>query len=83
MPIIPYIGVVFPFIGSRSYLFLDDFEGHANNSIAIKSSSAVVEVRKFSPLISSTIHQTNVSGFATSGVNYLQHQTVIPTVQLL
>ena len=35
MPTIPYIGVVFPFIGLLSldrynFLFLDDFEGNAN-----------------------------------------------------
>ena len=27
MPVIPYIGVVFPFKGSLSFLFLDHFEG--------------------------------------------------------
>ena len=43
MPIIPYIGVVFPFMGSLSFLFLVDFEGNAAISVAIKSSSTVTE----------------------------------------
>ena len=46
--LIPYVGVVFPFIGllslsrSLSFLFLHDFEGTANISVAIKSGSTVV-----------------------------------------
>ena len=43
MPIIPYLGVVFPFMGLLSFLFVDDFEGNANISAAIKSSSTVHE----------------------------------------
>ena len=39
MPIIHYIEVVFPFMGSLSFLF--DFEGNANISVAIKSGSTV------------------------------------------
>ena len=46
MSIMPYIGVVFSFVGSLvrslSFLFLDDFEGKANISIAIKSGSTVL-----------------------------------------
>ena len=41
IPIIPYKGVVFPFMGSLSGLFLDALEGNANISAAIKSSSTV------------------------------------------
>ena len=37
--VIPFIGVVFSFLGSLSFLFLDEFEGNANMSVAIKSSS--------------------------------------------
>ena len=33
IPIIPYIGVVFPFMTSLSSLFLDNFEGNANISL--------------------------------------------------
>ena len=36
-----YIGVVFPFMGLPSFLFLDDFEGNINISVAIKSGSTV------------------------------------------
>ena len=46
IPIIPYIGIVFPFIGSLSLLFLDDFEGNANISVAIKSGSTVIKFWK-------------------------------------
>ena len=42
LPTIPYIGVVFPFMGSLSFLFLDDFEGNANISAAIESGSTVL-----------------------------------------
>ena len=41
IPIIPYIGVVFSFMGSPSYLFPEDFIGNANICVAIKSSSMV------------------------------------------
>ena len=41
MLIITIIGVVFSFIGSLSCLFLDDFEGNPNISVAIKSGSTV------------------------------------------
>ena len=41
MPIIPYVGVVFPFMGSLSFLFLDDFKGNTNVSVAINSGSTV------------------------------------------
>ena len=41
MLIIPYTGVFFPFMGSLSFLFLDDFEGNANISVSIKSGSTV------------------------------------------
>ena len=40
-PIIPYIEVAFPFMGWLSFLFLDDFEGNADISVAIKSGSTV------------------------------------------
>ena len=36
-----YIGVVFLFARMRSFLFLDDFEGNTNISLAAQSSSAV------------------------------------------
>ena len=39
--IIPYIGVIFSFMGSLSFLFLDDFDATANSSVTIKSSSTV------------------------------------------
>ena len=42
--IIPYIGVVFPFTGLLSFLFLDDFEGNANISVAIKSGSTELQL---------------------------------------
>ena len=35
------MGVVFPFMGSLSFLFLDDFERNARISVAIKSGSTV------------------------------------------
>ena len=44
MPNIPHIGVVFPFIGLLSFLFLDDFDGNAKISAAIKSGSTVVQL---------------------------------------
>ena len=44
MPITPYIRVVFPFMGSLPFLFLDDFEGNANISVTIKCSSTVVHI---------------------------------------
>ena len=40
-PIISYIGVVFPFMGLISFLFLDDFEENGNISVAIESGFAV------------------------------------------
>ena len=43
MPIISYTGVVFPFVGSPSFWFLDNFEENANISVAIKSSSTVLK----------------------------------------
>ena len=42
IPIMPYIGVVFPFMGSLSFLFFVDFEGNANISVAIKSGFTVL-----------------------------------------
>ena len=42
-PSIPYIGVVFPFMGLLSFLFLDGFEGNTNISVPIKSGSTVIE----------------------------------------
>mgnify|MGYP001796575078 CR=1 FL=1 len=42
MPIITYIGVVFPFMGSLSFLFLDDFEGNAKIYVTIKPSYTVL-----------------------------------------
>ena len=47
MPNIPYIGVVFSFMGwlsLGSYHFLDDSEGNANVSVAIKSGSTVTQI---------------------------------------
>ena len=44
-PIALYIGSVFPFMGSLSFLFLDDFEGNANISVVIKSSSTIVDFK--------------------------------------
>ena len=41
MPIITYIGIVLSFMGSLPFLFVDDFEGSANISVAIKSGSTV------------------------------------------
>ena len=37
MPVIPYIGVVFSFMRSLSFLFLDDFEENPNIYVAMKS----------------------------------------------
>ena len=45
MPIIPYIGVVFPFMGSLSFLFLDDFEGNSYISVTIKFGSTVITMK--------------------------------------
>ena len=50
MPIIPYLGVCPPIYGtaiirSLSFLFLDDFEGNANISVAIESGSTVIAIR--------------------------------------
>ena len=50
MPIIPYVGVVFPFMGSLSFLFLDDFERNTSIFVAIKSSSTVSDQRPYSNL---------------------------------
>ena len=41
-PVLPYIGVVFPLLGPPPFLFLDEFEGSSNVSIAIKCSSTAV-----------------------------------------
>ena len=41
MLIIPFIEVVFPFMESLSFLFLDDFERNANISVTIKSGSTI------------------------------------------
>ena len=35
------IGIVFPFMGSLSFLFLDDLKGNADIFVAIKSGSTV------------------------------------------
>ena len=58
MPIILYIGVVFSFMRSLSldryhFLFLDDFEGNANISVAIKSGSTVGPTSAFFTQITS------------------------------
>ena len=47
---VPYIGVVFSFIGSLSldhyqFLFLDDFEGNTDISVAVNSITAVTGAR--------------------------------------
>ena len=44
VPIIPYIGVVFSFMGSLSFWFPNDFEVNANISTAIKSVSTVCDL---------------------------------------
>ena len=41
MPIIPYIGVIFPFMELLSFLFLGDLEVNANIFVAIKSGFTV------------------------------------------
>ena len=41
IPIIPHIGVVFPLFGWLSFLFLGEFEGNTNISVAVKSGSTV------------------------------------------
>ena len=47
MPIIAYIGVVFPFVVYlllSTFWFLNEFEGNANVSVAIKSGSTVYDL---------------------------------------
>ena len=51
MPIITYIGVVFPFMESLSFMFLDDFEGNANISVAIESGSTVQRLLRLSAVV--------------------------------
>ena len=66
MPIIPYIRVVFPFMGSLSLdrysLFVDDFERNANISIAIKSGSTVLH-------FASTLYLSLLTPFLSSQVS--------------
>ena len=45
MPIIPYIGAVFSFVGLLSSLFLDDFEEDSNIPVAIKSGSTIITIK--------------------------------------
>ena len=69
--IISYIGVVFSFMRSLSFLFLDDYEGDANISVRIKSGSTVFHLSEVSVIC--VWSSVTASRFSVSHQNYLWH----------